>query len=198
MMGYDTQELNWTEKKERKEEQKEEPKEAQETPQPKKITNSKQKEEYKQDHWEQKILDENSAFENDQKQYPVYKNHSLFEIIETIMQAQVHISEEKYYGVSILTGVLRGAKLEKIEKNRLNAVKEYGALSYLTGEEITRMIYWLIDHHYLVRTTGKYPVLHITNEGLKYTEQFTIKRAEKLQKWMKADGTQQLIDKHDI
>lgn len=87
MMGYDTQELNWTEKKERKE--------SKEKSQPEKIAYSNQKEEYKQDRWEQKILDENSAFENDQKQYPIYKNHSLFEIVETIMQAQVHISEEK-------------------------------------------------------------------------------------------------------
>ena len=84
------------------------------------------------------------------------------------MNALVHISETKYFGVSILSGVLRGSNAEKIKKNGLDKVKEYSALSYLSGEEVTRLIYWLIGRHYIIKTTGQYPVLHITSEGLKY------------------------------
>lgn len=150
------------------------------------------------DNWEQKILDENTNSENNQKRYPAYKEYSLYEVVKTILQAEVHISEKKYFGVSILTGVLRGSKSEKIMRNELNAIKEFGALIYLSSEEIIRVIYWLIEYHYMIKTVGQYPVLHITSEGLNYSKQFTPEMAENLLKCLNAEDTEQLISKQDI
>ena len=190
LMGYDVTELDWLPKKEIKEENTK--------PQQKTIEYVSHNEQHKNDNWEQKILDKNADSENSRKKHPKYKGHSLFEIIETIMNALVHISEKKYFGVSILTGVLRGSNAEKIKKNGLDKVKEYNALSYLTGEEVTRLIYWLIGRHYIIKTTGQYPVLHITNEGLKYAELFTPRIAGNLRKWLETEADRRLLDEQDI
>ena len=190
LMGYDLSELEWMPEKEKRKEKAK--------PQQKNIEYVSHNEQHKNDNWEQKILDKNIHSENIQKKYPKYKGHSLLEIIETIIKALVHISEKKYFGISILTGVLRGSNAEKIKKNKLNEVKEYGELSYLSSEEVMRLIYWLIGHHYMIKTTGQYPVLHITSEGLKYAEQFTPRIAGNLLKWMESEAPGQIIEKQDI
>ena len=190
LMGYDVTELDWLPKKEIKEENTK--------PQQKTIEYVSHNEQHKNDNWEQKILDQNADSGNSRKKYPEYKGHSLFEIVETIMNALVHISEKKYFGVSILSGVLRGSNAEKIKKNGLDKVKEYDALSYLSGEEVTRLIYWLIGRHYIIKTTGQYPVLHITSEGLKYAELFTPRIAGNLLKWLETEADRRLLDEQDI
>lgn len=190
LMGYDLTELDWLPKKEIKEENTK--------PQQKTIEYVSHNGQHKNDNWEQKILDKNADSENSRKKYPEYKGHSLFEIVETIMNALVHISEKKYFGVSILSGVLRGSNAEKIKKNGLDKVKEYSALSYLSGEEVTRLIYWLIGRHYIIKTTGQYPVLHITSEGLKYAELFTPRIAGNLLKWLETEVDRRLLDEQDI
>lgn len=83
-------------------------------------------------------------------------------------------------------------------RNELNAIKEFGALIYLSSEEIIRVIYWLIEYHYMIKTVGQYPVLHITSEGLNYSKQFTPEMAENLLKCLNAEDTEQLISKQDI
>jgi len=80
----------------------------------------------------------------------------------------------------------------------LDKVKEYSALSYLSGEEVTRLIYWLIGRHYIIKTAGQYPVLHITNEGLKYAELFTPRIAGNLRKWLETEADRRLLDEQDI
>ena len=87
---------------------------------------------------------------------------------------------------------------EKIKKNGLDKVKEYSALSYLSGEEVTRLIYWLIGRHYIIKTTGQYPVLHVTSEGLKYAELFTPRIAGNLLKWLETEVDRRLLDEQDI
>ena len=93
---------------------------------------------------------------------------------------------------------MRGSNAEKIKKNGLDKVKEYGTLSYLSGEEVTRLIYWLIGRHYIIKTTGQYPVLHITSEGLKYVELFTPRIAGNLLKWLETEADRRLLDEQDI
>ena len=83
-------------------------------------------------------------------------------------------------------------------RNKLNEVKEYGALSYLSSEETMKLIYWLIERHYIIKTAGQYPVLHITSDGLKYAEKFTPRIAGNLLKWLEAEVPKQLISEQDI
>lgn len=102
-----------------------------------------------------------------------YKEYNVFQIVETVLQALLHISERRYFGVSVLTGVLRGSEAEKIAKYNLKAVAEYGALESFSREEVSTIVYWLIEKGYILQTGGQYPVLHITNMGLTYKEHLT-------------------------
>ena len=101
-------------------------------------------------------------------------------------------------GIRVLS-LFDGISCGRVALDRANIkVKEYNALSYLTGEEVTRLIYWLIGRHYIIKTTGQYPVLHITNEGLKYAELFTPRIAGNLRKWLETEADRRLLDEQDI
>ncbi len=84
-----------------------------------------------------------------------------------------NVSQQSENGVTILAGVLRGLQAERISKYHLDEAPEYDSMPYLSREEVTAAIYWLIDKKYIIQTKGKYPVLHITNMGLTYKEHLT-------------------------
>lgn len=123
--------------------------------------------------WEQELIERAQEQEIVEEQFPLYREHNVFQIAETILQALVHISDKHYFGVTILAGVLRGSQAERISKYHLDEAPEYDSMPYLSREEVTAAIYWLIDKKYIVQTKGKYPVLHITNMGLTYKEHLT-------------------------
>lgn len=101
-------------------------------------------------------------------------------MVETVLQALVHISDRYYFGISILADVLRGLRTDKIKKYHLDAVAEYGSMKYLTRREMTEVIGWLIERNYILQTKGRYPVLHITNRGLTYKEHLTPRNTKSL------------------
>lgn len=143
----------------------------------------------KKKNWEQEILDRTNENEMVTDQFPEYRGHNVFQIAETVLQALVHISDKHYFGVTILAGVLRGSSSERIVKYHLDEAAEYNALSYLSRDEVTAVIYWLIDRKYILQTKGKYPVLHITNMGLTYKEHLTPGKMKSLVKALDAEGT---------
>lgn len=150
------------------------------------------------DNWEQQIFDKNASIEVDAEKFPEYKGRSSYEIAETILTALLHISETYYFGVSVLTGVLRGSRAESIKKHKLYAVPEYNSLADMTREDVTAAIYWLIDKHYMIKTKGKYPVLHITNEGLHYKEHMTPRKLKSLVTALNADESAKRISEEDL
>ncbi len=150
------------------------------------------------ENWEQQIFDGNTSIEVDAGRFPEYKEHSSYEIAETILSALLHISDKYYFGVSVLAGVLLGTDLERIAKHKLYTAPEYKALSYMTREDVTTAIYWLIDKHYIIKTKGKYPVLHITNEGLHYKEHMTPRKLKSLVAALNADESGKRVSEEDI
>lgn len=147
----------------------------------------------KTDNWEQKVFDRNALIELDTNKFPEYKNHSSYEIVGTILSALVHISNKYYYGVSVLADVLRGSQSEKIKRHKLDVIPEYNRLSYMTKEDVTVFIYWLINKHYILKTKGRYPVLHITNEGLHYKEHMTPRKLKNLVDVLNSDEREKRI-----
>lgn len=123
--------------------------------------------------WEQEMMNQSNERKVETDRFLNYKEYNVFQIVETVLQALLHISERRYFGVSVLTGVLRGSEAEKIAKYNLKAVAEYGALESFSREEVSTIIYWLIEKDYILQTGGQYPVLHITNMGLTYKEHLT-------------------------
>lgn len=99
-----------------------------------------------------------------------YKKLDLYVVLRTILSCLVNISHIHFFGITTLTDVLRGSDSSKISSRGLQNVAEYGAFkSLLTREEIIFIIEWLIKNHYILQTNNsKYPVLHITNDGINY------------------------------
>lgn len=93
--------------------------------------------------------------------------------MDTVLRALQDVSKVRYYGVTMLTDILRGANSKRILDNGLEMVPEYGMLKEIPRETIQNIIEWLINEHYILKTKEKYPVLHSTYEGLHYSESLT-------------------------
>ena len=146
------------------------------------------REEDRRKNWEQEMLDQSGPNAYSEDRFLEYRGHSVYQIAETILQALVHISDRHYFGVSVLAGVLCGSRAEQIRKHHLDAVSEYNALSFLSREEVTSAICWLIDKKYILQTKGMYPVLRITNLGLTYREHLTPRNTKSLAERLKEAG----------
>ena len=143
----------------------------------------------RRENWEQEMLDHSGKGDGEAGRFPEYKGHSVFAMAETVLHALVHVSDRRYFGISVLAGVLRGLRPEMIVKYRLDTIAEYGAMTYLNREEAAAVIGWLIDRNYILQTKGKYPVLHITNLGLTYKEHLTPRNMKSLAERLQETGS---------
>lgn len=109
-----------------------------------------------------------------------YAEKDLNDVLHTVLQCLSHISDKKYYGVSVLVDVLRGSQSKKIMDAGLNRITEYALLKEIDRESLVAIIEWAIDNHLILKTKGMYPVLHPTYEGLHYNETITANKLKKL------------------
>lgn len=109
-----------------------------------------------------------------------YAEKDLNDVLHTVLQCLSHISNKKYYGVSVLVDVLRGSQSKKIMDAGLNHITEYASLKEIDRESLIAIIEWAIDNHLILQTKGMYPVLHPTYEGLHYNETITSNKLKKL------------------
>ena len=108
------------------------------------------------------------------KEQVLYKYFDLNDCVYKILSGLNHVSEHYFYGVRVITDVLRGSQSDRIIKASLNEVPEWGALKKVSREDVIAMINWLIDNSFILQTKGKYPVLHPTYNGLHYDETITV------------------------
>lgn len=117
----------------------------------------------------------------------LYAEYDLNELIFTIVKALQNVSRNKFYGVTILVDVLKGVNNKKIFENQLHLVIEFGALKEMPHETIVAVIDWMISEHLILKTKGKYPVLHSTYEGLHYSEKVTALKLKRLKKYLEEE-----------
>lgn len=99
----------------------------------------------------------------------VHNGHDLNDVVYTILNCLVHVSQKKYYGLTMLVDVLEGFNSEKVRKAKLYEGPEYGALKKMKRKDIFDICEWMIEKHYMLRTKHpQYPVLHPTEEGMNY------------------------------
>lgn len=111
----------------------------------------------------------------------MYNENDLNDIVYTVLQCLSHISAKKYYGVTILADVLRGSSSKRVSSAKLDCLPEYGALKAVSREDVTDIIHWLIDNHFILRTNhSEYPVLHPTYDGIHYADTMTTAKLKKL------------------
>ena len=54
-------------------------------------------------------------------------------------------------------------------------------------EQIQYLINWLVSQHMILMTKGRYPVFHLTYDGLHYSEVITPGKLNKLKKYIERD-----------
>ena len=102
-----------------------------------------------------------------------YMGFDLYEVTSSVLQCLEHISEHRYYGISILIATLQGGNHKQRLKDNLNLVPEYGMYAEMKRSDLRAVVQWLLDRHYMLRTKQYYPVLHPTHEGRHFTETVT-------------------------
>lgn len=117
----------------------------------------------------------------------LYAEYDLNELIFIIVKALQNVSRNKFYGVTILVDVLKGVNNKKIFEKQLHLVTEFGALKEMPHETIVAVIDWMISEHLILKTKGKYPVLHSTYEGLHYSEKVTASKLKRLKKYLEEE-----------
>lgn len=113
-----------------------------------------------------------------------FKGYDLMKLSSNVISCLSHISENYYFGISVLMSVLRGGNRKQIVKHKLNEVPEYGMYSDMSRDDMRAVIQWMIDNHYMLRTKAKYPVLHPTYNGNHFNECITKKQLKDLKKYL--------------
>ena len=113
-----------------------------------------------------------------------YEESNLNDTVFTILQCLSNVSAKRYYGISVLTDILRGANSQKIKSAELDRIPEYGTLKHIRREILVNIIDWLIEQKFILKTKGTYPVLHPTYDGMHYAETMTNAKLKKLQAYL--------------
>lgn len=117
----------------------------------------------------------------------MYGNYDLNELLFTVVKALQNVSRKRFYGVTVLTDILKGADSKKIYDNMLDKIPEFGELRDMPRETIRAVIEWMIAEHLILKTKERYPVLHSTYEGLHYSEVITQGRLKSLRKYLEEE-----------
>ena len=125
-----------------------------------------------------------------------YKGKDLMELARNTINCLGHISENYYFGISILISVLRGGNRKQIAKHKLNEVAEYGLYADMSRDDMRAVVQWMINNHYMLKTKAKYPVLHPTYNGNHFDECITKKQIKDLKKYLE-DPNREVFDEED-
>lgn len=118
----------------------------------------------------------------------MHGNYELNHLIFTVVKALQNISRVRYYGATVLAEVLKGTDSKKIFDSKLDKLPEFGALRDMPYDTIRSVIDWMIAEHLILKTKGKYPVLHSTHEGLHYSEVMTEGKLKGLKKYLEGEA----------
>ena len=126
----------------------------------------------------------------------LFNGEDLNDVVCIILNCLSHISEKRYFGITVLVDVLRGAKSKRITETLLDAVPEYEKLKHIDREKLNLIVEWLTDNHFILQTKGLYPVLHPTSDGLNYKNTMTSAKLKKLYDYLgnNSDENQAEID----
>ena len=117
----------------------------------------------------------------------MFGEKDLNEVVFTILKALQNMSRNRFYGIKVLTDILIGTESEKVVKNNLGQIPEFRALSDMSYDTVQATIEWMIMQHLILKTKGRYPVLHPTYDGLHYSEFITESKLKKLKQYLEED-----------
>ena len=117
----------------------------------------------------------------------MYMGSDLNIALKDVLQALSDLSSNKFYNATVITDVLKGTESKTIAADKLSMIEGYGKLSGLDRNDISYLIEWLIQKRMILRTKGKYPVLHPTYNGIHYDETMSIQKLYALKKELERD-----------
>jgi DNA helicase-4 len=123
-----------------------------------------------------------------------YKGQDLMELARNTVTCLGHISENYFFGITVLISVLRGGTGKQIVKHKLNEVPEYGIYMDMSSDDMRAVVQWMINHHYMLKTKAKYPVLHPTYDGNHFDECITKKQIKDLKKYLEDPNREVFVD----
>ena len=130
------------------------------------------------------------------KKYGYKSGKELKELARNTVNCLGHISENYYFGITILISVLRGGNRKQIVKHKLNEVNEYGIYADMSRDDMRAVVQWMINNHYMLKTKAKYPVLHPTYNGNHFDECITKKQIKDLKKYLE-DPNREVFEEED-
>ena len=92
------------------------------------------------------------------------------DVIGKILRCVAEISEKHYFGEGVLLNVLRGSSEPIVLKYKLECTSLYGKLALIKREDLEIIVDWLVSNEFLLQREGKYPVLHLTYNGIHFPE----------------------------
>lgn len=113
-----------------------------------------------------------------------YKEFDLYDVTMCLLNCLEHISERRFYGITVLVATVRGGNRKAMRDGNLMEVPEYGRYWDMSRDDMWSVVLWLIDNHYMLRTKEHYPKLHPTYEGRHYEETLTIEKLMDLKDYL--------------
>lgn len=117
----------------------------------------------------------------------LYNEWNLNDVVYNILNALQNISRIRYYGMTMLIDVLRGVNSKRIFDNKLDKLSEFGIYKEMPRESIQSIVEWMLSEQYILKTKGKYPVLHSTYEGNHYSESMAESKLIELKKYLEKE-----------
>ena len=102
-----------------------------------------------------------------------FNGKNLADLIGKILYCVVEISERHFFGKGVLLNVLRGSSNQQLSNYKLQNTSLYGKLADVSREDLETIVEWLIANKYLRQRDGKYPVLHLTHDGIHFPDALT-------------------------
>ncbi len=126
-----------------------------------------------------------------------FKGQELLELSRNVINCLGHISENYFFGISVLISVLRGGKRKQIVKHHFTEVPEYGIYADMSRDDMRAVVQWMINNHYMLKTKEYYPVLHPTYNGNHFDECITKKQLRDLKKYLEDPNREIFADDND-
>lgn len=113
---------------------------------------------------------------NEKVDYDKCNNCSNCEIEETDLEEEdITISCKKIlscivrlkekFGIVMIIDVLRGSNNIKIKQNNLDMLSTYNIMSEFSKNEVKKMIMYLLENDYIIKSDGEYPIILLTEKG---------------------------------
>lgn len=117
----------------------------------------------------------------------MYGERDLNDIVYTVVCGLQNVSKERFFSEKVLADVLCGIGSEKVVKNNLASLTEFGIFKDIQYDVVQAVIEWMISQHLILKTKERYPVLHSTYDGLHYSEFITEGKLKKLKRYIEED-----------